>query len=116
MRDFFRSFNEGRFNDVGGLLSPAFESYSLTLNEHFVAFTRSDAIAHLRERQTAGDRFTFVGVKVQELTGWDGATHFGEINVALLRNGAVIRLAGKGSTFCRGPLAGIKVLALGLAP
>lgn len=118
MREFFEAFNSARFSEIDALFGTSFESYSesyeLRLQEH-VTFGKRDALAYLRERHAAGDRFAFRGVRLTELRAWDGATHFG-IDLGLERNGVTLGLVGKGALYCRGPLRGIKVLALGIAP
>lgn len=55
----------------------------------------------------------FTTARVSELKAWDGAAHFGYVELTLVRGGRVIRLGGKGALFCDGTARGIKVLALG---
>jgi hypothetical protein len=114
LRGFFASFNAADFDDIERTLSSRFESYSLTLaGEHFVARDRSATVAALRSRHEAGDRFRFAAVRVSELDAWDGAAHFGYLDVVLVREGREHRMGGKGALYCRGEPKGIKVMALG---
>jgi hypothetical protein len=114
LRGFFGSFNAGDFAAVERLLSSRFESYSETLEgNHSVTRSRPETIAALRSRHAAGDRIQFTTARVNELDAWDGAAHFGYLELVLLRDGRLIQLGGKGALYCRGDVKGIKVLALG---
>ena len=115
LRAFFAAFNQGDFAAVERLLSPEFYSYSVTLPgpNHFVAWQEADALANLRSRHAAGDKMLFTTARVSELKAWDGAAHFGYVELTLVRDGRDIRLGGKGALFCDGTARGIKVLALG---
>jgi hypothetical protein len=114
LRRFFGSFNIGDFADVERSLSSRFESYSETLQgNHSVTRSRAETIAALRSRHAAGDRLQFTTARVNEWDAWDGAAHFGYLELVLVRDGRQIQLGGKGALYCRGDAKGIKVLALG---
>jgi hypothetical protein len=112
---FFDAFNTGDTAGLSALLSSEFQGYSAMLPDGlFVAWTRAEVADHQRARFARGDRFEFGGAQVNGPREWDGAAHFGPLNLVVISGGERYPLTGKGALYCAGSLRGLKVL--GLAP
>ncbi|MDE3097131.1 MAG: hypothetical protein KGK07_14175 [Chloroflexota bacterium] len=114
LRQFTTAFNSGSGDAIERMLSSELWAVSLNVaGKAEAAYGRGDAARYLVDRYDSGDRLRFVGVKVNDLVGWDGAAQFGPIDFTLARAGSPIDISGKGALYCGGAASGIKVLGLG---
>jgi hypothetical protein len=113
LAEFFDAMNSG---DDAKLTSALRSEFYARSTISFTTRTRGDAIHRVRTQHAAGDRFAFRSAQVNALNGWDGAAHFGPLDVVLTRDGFRTVLTGKGAVYCNGVRRGLKVLGLAAVP